>query len=163
MGIQLLFVLIAVIFFFLGGEGGGNLAVEGGKLGFELLQLVLLAPCLCDDCFELGNIGFEFGFKGHRVSLISCKALLYAVDNILVAHEEIFEDVVDYIADVTGRALFRQKHKAYCLNKLQFYADFRETTVELACVAFTEIDLTKTSLVGMVDIGVVSHKNGFKW
>ena len=38
----------------------GNLAVEGGKFGFELLQLIFLAPRLGDDCFKLGNIGFEF-------------------------------------------------------------------------------------------------------
>lgn len=84
----------------------------------------------------------------------------YIFINIL---KELFEDIVDHIADVTWRALFRQKHTAYCLNELRFYADFRETTVELARVAFTEIDFPKTGLVGMVDIGVVSHKNGFKW
>lgn len=77
--------------------------------------------------------------------------------------EELFEDVVNHVTDVTWRALFRQKHTAYCLNELRFYADFRETTAELACVSFTEIDFTKTGLVGMVDMGVVSHKNGFKW
>ena len=86
--------------------------------------------------------------------------LLYVA---FMLREELFEDVVDHIADVTWRALFRQKHTAYCLNELRFYTDFRETTVELARVAFTEIDFPKTGLVGMVDIGVVSHKTGFKW
>jgi len=38
-------------------EGGGNLAVEGGKFGFMLLQFGLLAPRLRDNGFELGNIG----------------------------------------------------------------------------------------------------------
>ena len=33
----------------------GNFAVEGGKFGFELLQLVLIAPSLGDDGFELGG------------------------------------------------------------------------------------------------------------
>ena len=86
--------------------------------------------------------------------------LLYVA---FMLREELFEDVVDYIADVTGRALFRQKHKAYCLNELRLYTDFRETAVELACVTFTEIDFPKTGLIRMVDIGVVGHKNGFKW
>ena len=44
------------------GDGDGDFAVEGVEFGFELLQLVLLTPCLGDDCFELGNIGFESGF-----------------------------------------------------------------------------------------------------
>ncbi|WP_289873391.1 hypothetical protein [uncultured Duncaniella sp.] len=38
-----------------GYQFGGDLAVEGGKLGFELLQLVLIAPSLGDDGFELGG------------------------------------------------------------------------------------------------------------
>lgn len=158
-----LLVFLAILFFLFRCQFGGDLAVESGEVGFELFQPILFAPLFGNDGFELGNVGFESGFTRFRASLICCQALLYAVDNILVVHEELFENVVDYIADVTRRALFRQEHKAYCLNKLRFYADFRETTAELARVAFTEIDFPKTSLVGMVDIGVVSHKNGFKW
>ena len=112
---------------------------------------------------SLGTSALSLALQDCRASLICCQALLYAVDNILVVHEELFEDVVDYIADVTGWALFRQKHKAYCLNELRLYTDFRETVVELACVMSTQIDFQKTGLVGMVDIGVVGHKNGFKW
>ena len=54
----------AVALYFVSGcKGGGYLAVEGGKLGFELLQLVLIAPSLGDD-------GFEFAVQGRRISLI---------------------------------------------------------------------------------------------
>ena len=35
--------------------------IEGGEVGFELLQLVLFAPLLGYDGFELGYVGFEFG------------------------------------------------------------------------------------------------------
>ena len=46
----------AVVRHFVGGsESGGDLAVEGGEFGFELLQLVLIAPSLGDDGFELGG------------------------------------------------------------------------------------------------------------
>lgn len=52
----------AVALYFVGGcQFGSDFAVEGGKFGFELLQLVLFAPCFGDDCFELGNVGFESG------------------------------------------------------------------------------------------------------
>ena len=54
-----------------------------------------------------GTSALRLALQDCRASLICCQALLYAVDNILVVHEELFEDVVDYIADVTGRALFR--------------------------------------------------------
>ena len=56
----LLLILYAVILIMLRGKFCRNLAVEGGQFGFELLQLILLAPRLGDDCFKLGNIGFEF-------------------------------------------------------------------------------------------------------
>ncbi len=56
-----LLVFLAVLFFFLWSEGGGDLAVEGGEVGFELLQLVLFAPLLGYDGFKLGYVGFEFG------------------------------------------------------------------------------------------------------
>lgn len=46
----------AVALYFVSGcKGGGYLAVEGGEFGFELLQLVLIAPSLGDDSFELGG------------------------------------------------------------------------------------------------------------
>ena len=52
----------SVVRHFVGGsEFGGDFAVKGGKVRFELFQLVLFAPLLGDDGFELGNIGFEFG------------------------------------------------------------------------------------------------------
>ena len=38
------FDFIAVFFIVFGSKFGGNLAVEGGKFGFELLQFVLFAP-----------------------------------------------------------------------------------------------------------------------
>lgn len=34
--------------------------VEGDKFGFELIQLILLTPCLSHDTFKNRNIGFEF-------------------------------------------------------------------------------------------------------
>ncbi len=52
---------LVFIFIMLGSKFGGNLAVESGKVGFELLQFFLFAPRLRDDGFELGNIGFEVG------------------------------------------------------------------------------------------------------
>ena len=45
----------------LGCKFGGNLPVEGDKVGFELLQFVLRAPLFRDDDFELGNICFQIG------------------------------------------------------------------------------------------------------
>ena len=56
--IGLVLVLLAVLLLFLGSEGGGDFAVNGGEGGFELLQLVLFAPLLCNDGFELGNVCF---------------------------------------------------------------------------------------------------------
>lgn len=35
---------LAVLFNFLGSEGGGYFAVEGSEVGFELLQFVLIVP-----------------------------------------------------------------------------------------------------------------------
>ena len=46
----------AVALYFGGGcQFGSDFAVEGGEFGFELLQLVLIAPSLGDDGFELGG------------------------------------------------------------------------------------------------------------
>ena len=42
----LLLILYAVILIVFGSQFSGNHAVEGDKFGFELLQLVLLAPRL---------------------------------------------------------------------------------------------------------------------
>ena len=52
---------LAVLFIVLGGKFSGNLAVEGGKVGFELLQFAFLPPDFSDDAFKRRNIGFEFG------------------------------------------------------------------------------------------------------
>ena len=52
------FDFLTVLFIMLGSKFGGNFAVEGGKFGFQRFQLILLAPRLCDDGFEMGNIGF---------------------------------------------------------------------------------------------------------
>ena len=54
-------VLRTVILIVFGSEGGGDFAVEGGEFGFELFQLVFLAPCLGNDGFKLGDVGFESG------------------------------------------------------------------------------------------------------
>ena len=59
MRLAISFDFLAVLLLFLG--RGSNLAVEGGKIGFKLLQFVLFAPRLRYDGFKLGNIGFEFG------------------------------------------------------------------------------------------------------
>ena len=51
----------AVLVIVLRSKFSGNLAIKGGEVGFELLQLIILAPLFGDDGFELGNVGFEFG------------------------------------------------------------------------------------------------------
>lgn len=79
-------------------------------------------------------------------------------DDLLVIIEKLFEDIVDYITDTTRRSTFIQEHETYRLNELWFYADFRETAAELACIPLAEIIIPKTAFVGMVDFGVVSHK-----
>ena len=56
----LLLIFCAVIPIVLRCKFSRNLVVEDGKFGFELLQLILLAPRFRDDGFEMGNIGFEF-------------------------------------------------------------------------------------------------------
>ena len=61
MRLAISFDFLAVLLLFLGRKFGGNFAVEGGKIGFKLLQFVLFAPRLRYDGFKLGNIGFEFG------------------------------------------------------------------------------------------------------
>ena len=57
--LAVLFLLVdshAVVRHFVGVcKFGGDFAVEGGEFGFELLQLVLIAPSLGDDGFELGG------------------------------------------------------------------------------------------------------------
>ena len=50
-------------------EGEQDLAVEGGKVGFELLQLVLLFPDLSDNLFQDGSS--SHGFVVPRVFLSS--------------------------------------------------------------------------------------------
>lgn len=57
-GVWMLLVLFAVLFIVLRSKFGGYLAVEGGEVGFELLQFVLFAPQFGYDGFELGNILF---------------------------------------------------------------------------------------------------------
>ena len=43
---------------------------------------------------------------------------------VSVCLEELFEDVVDHIADTARLALRRQEHELYRLNELRLYADF---------------------------------------
>lgn len=52
---------LAVLFIMFWSKCGGDFAVEGSEVGFELFQFVLFAPRLRYDGLELGNIGFEFG------------------------------------------------------------------------------------------------------
>ena len=68
-GVDLL-VLFAVIFLFLGSESDGDFAVEGGKLGFELLQLVLLAPCLATMASSWGTSALSLAVRSSYCSMM---------------------------------------------------------------------------------------------
>ena len=50
--------------------------------------------------------------------------LHFFLECVSVCLEELFEDVVDHIADTARLALRRQEHELYRLNELRFYADF---------------------------------------
>ena len=118
------FDFLAVFFIMLRRKFSGNLAVKGGKFGFELLQFVLFAPWLRDDGFEVGNIGFEFG----GMFLIlgdDAGYLLQSVDEIHaggigVAHGD--EAVVELVFVVA----FDHKTVLYCLDAVSqgFIGDY---------------------------------------
>ena len=63
-------------------EGEQDLAVEGGKVGFELLQLVLLFPDLSDNLFQDGEL-FLNGFVVPRVFLYQAGDAVEGVDEVL--------------------------------------------------------------------------------
>ena len=46
------------------------------------------------------------------------------LESVSVCLEELFEDVVDHIADTARLTLRRQEHELYRLNELRLYADF---------------------------------------
>ena len=50
--------------------------------------------------------------------------LHFFLECVSVCLEELFEDVVDHIADTARLALRRQEHELYRLNELRLYADF---------------------------------------
>ena len=62
---------------------------------------------------------------------------------VSVCLEELFEDVVDHIADTARLALRRQKYELNRPNELRLYADFRKPTSEAAYVPFTQIGLAE--------------------
>ena len=57
-----MFYFLSVIWILLfGREFGCDLTVKGGKVGFKLLQLIFLAPCLGDNAFQHWNIRLHLG------------------------------------------------------------------------------------------------------
>ena len=50
--------------------------------------------------------------------------LYFFLESVSVCLEELFEDVVDYIADTARLALRRQKYELNRPNELRLYADF---------------------------------------
>ena len=50
--------------------------------------------------------------------------LHFFLESVSVCLEELFEDVVDYIADTARLALRRQKYELNRPNELRLYADF---------------------------------------
>ena len=54
----------------------------------------------------------------------------FFLECVSVCLEELFEDVVDHIADTARLALRRQMHEPYRLNELRLYADFEKSTAE---------------------------------
>ena len=69
--------------------------------------------------------------------------LHFFLESVSVCLEELFEDVVDHIADTARLALRRQEHELYRLNELRLYADFRKPTAEAAYVPFAQIGLAE--------------------
>ena len=69
--------------------------------------------------------------------------LHFFLESVSVCLEELFEDVVDYIADTARLALRRQKYELNRPNELRLYADFRKPTAEVAYVPFTQIGLAE--------------------
>ena len=65
--------------------------------------------------------------------------LHFFLESVSVCLEELFEDVVDHIADTARFALRRQEHELYRLNELRLYADFGKPTAEATYVPFTQI------------------------
>ena len=52
------------------------------------------------------------------------RGLHFFLESVSVCLEELFEDVVDYIADTARLALRRQKYELNRPNELRLYADF---------------------------------------
>ena len=69
--------------------------------------------------------------------------LHFFLEGVSVCLEELFEDVVDHIADTVRLALRSQEHEPYRLNELRLYADFGKPTAEVAYVPFTQIGLAE--------------------
>ena len=69
--------------------------------------------------------------------------LHFFLESVSVCLEELFEDVVDHIADTARLALRCQEHEPYRLNELRLYADFGKPTTEAAYVPFTQIGLAE--------------------
>ena len=71
------------------------------------------------------------------------RGLHFFLESVSVCLEELFEDVVDHIADTARLALRCQEHEPYRLNELRLYADFGKPTTEAAYVPFTQIGLAE--------------------
>ena len=128
------------------GKFSGNLAVEGGKFGFvhdnsgQCRWWITALPAGVSNSIV---VGLHFFFESVSVCL-----------------EELFEDVVDHIADTARLALCWQEHEPDRLNELRLYADFWKPTAEVAYVPFTQIGLAEMWRNIWLNIGVVCHNYG---
>ena len=82
----------------------------------------------------------------------------FLFEYFLVFVEELFENIVDEIADAAGLVLLRTDDTPYHLNKVGFYADFRETTVKLVRIPAMKIGSPKSGTIGLWIVCVVNHK-----
>ena len=69
--------------------------------------------------------------------------LHFFLESVSVCLEELFEDVIDHIADTARLSLRLQEYEPDRLNELRLYADFRNPTAEVAYVPFTQIGLAE--------------------
>ena len=102
---------LSVVRHFVGGcKSSRNLAVEGGN---------------SDLCITIqDNAANEKAALPVGASNSIVMGLHFFLESVSVCLEELFEDVVDHIADTARLTLRRQEHELYSLNELRLYADF---------------------------------------
>ena len=123
-----------------------NLAVKGSKFGFE------------HD--NSGQCRWWITALPAGVSNSIVVGLHFFLESVSICLEELFEDVVNHIADTARLALCWQEHEPDRLNELRLYADFWKPTAEVAYVPFTQIGLAEMWRNIWLNIGVVCHNYG---